>query len=270
MPYGSGQLIRMALLRALPRQRYLICSAMIGEGVLLVTVGHVAGALLAVAGVALGWRMLRYRMASRSAVAIAGPRRARSRGTGRREGKRPLRAARTAARSDRYLGRVAGKETRAVEASGRTIEISNPDKVYFPELGATKFDLVSYYLDVADALDVTAQGRPALLERFPGGAGGKSFFQKRVPANAPDWLETTIVTNQNGTTSNALVIARHRPRALGGQSRLSRPPPVAVPGRRSGSRGRAPHRSRSAARNVLRGGAQWSRRTSVHCSRSSA
>ncbi len=47
---------------------------------------------------------------------------------------------------------MAGKETRAVEASGRTIEISNPDKVYFPELGATKFDLVSYYLEVADAL----------------------------------------------------------------------------------------------------------------------
>ncbi len=102
---------------------------------------------------------------------------------------------------------MAGKEIRAVEASGRTIEISNPEKVYFPELGATKFDLVSYYLEVAAALTVTAGGRPALLERFPGGAGGKSFFQKRVPANAPSWLETTIVTNQNGTTSNALVIA---------------------------------------------------------------
>ena len=76
-----------------------------------------------------------------------------------------------------------------------------------PSFGATKFDLVSYYLDVADALDVTAQGRPALLERFPEGAGGKSFFQKRVPANAPDWLQTTVVTTPNGTTSNALVVA---------------------------------------------------------------
>ena len=66
MPYGSGQLIRMALLRAKPWQRYLICSAMIGGGVLLVAVGHVAGALLAVAGAALGWRMLSYRIRSRS------------------------------------------------------------------------------------------------------------------------------------------------------------------------------------------------------------
>ena len=80
------------------------------------------------------------------------------------------------------------KDVRVVEVSGRTVEISSPDKVYFPELGATKFDLVSYYLDIADALINPAGGRPALLERFPDGAGGSSFFQKRVPANAPTWL----------------------------------------------------------------------------------
>jgi DNA ligase D len=102
---------------------------------------------------------------------------------------------------------VAAKDVRLVEASGRTIEISSPDKIYFPDLGATKFDLVSYYLEVADALRRTATLRPALLERFPGGAGGKSFFQKRVPANAPSWLQTTLVSTPNGTTSNALVIA---------------------------------------------------------------
>ncbi len=102
---------------------------------------------------------------------------------------------------------MATKEVRAVEASGRTIEISSPDKIYFPELAATKFDLVSYYLSVAEALERTAIGRPAMLQRFPEGAGGKSFFQKRVPANAPAWLQTTEVTTPNGTTSNALVLA---------------------------------------------------------------
>jgi DNA ligase D-like protein (predicted polymerase) len=91
------------------------------------------------------------------------------------------------------------REVRAIEAAGRTVEISNPDKVYFPELGATKYELASYY--------VSAFGRPALLQRFPEGAGGKSFFQKRVPANAPDWLQTAEVTTPNGTTSNALVVA---------------------------------------------------------------
>ena len=99
------------------------------------------------------------------------------------------------------------KEVRSIEVSGRTVEISNPDKIYFPELGATKFELASYYVAVAEALEVTAFGRPAMLQRFPDGAGGKSFFQKRVPAGAPDWLQTTVVTTPNGTTSNALVIA---------------------------------------------------------------
>ncbi len=53
----------------------------------------------------------------------------------------------------------------------------------------------------------TIGGRPVLMQRFPHGAEGSSFFQKRVPDNAPDWLETTIVSTPNGTTSRALVAA---------------------------------------------------------------
>jgi DNA ligase D len=98
-------------------------------------------------------------------------------------------------------------EKRSIEASGRTIEISSPDKVYFPDLGATKFDLASYYVEMAESLAVTASGRPAMLQRFPEGAGGDSFFQKRVPKNAPPWLQTTEVMTPNGTRSNALVVA---------------------------------------------------------------
>jgi len=102
---------------------------------------------------------------------------------------------------------VAGKEVRALEVSGHEVVISSPDKVYFPDLGATKWDLVQYYIAVGDPLLAVAGGRPALLERYPEGAGGKSFFQKRVPAGAPAWLESTVVATPNGTTSNALVIA---------------------------------------------------------------
>jgi DNA ligase D len=98
-------------------------------------------------------------------------------------------------------------EKRVIEVSGRSLEISSPDKIYFPEIEATKFDLASYYVEMAQPLCSIARGRPALLERFPGGAGGNSFFQKRVPANAPSWLETTEVTTPNGTRSNALVVA---------------------------------------------------------------
>jgi DNA ligase D-like protein (predicted polymerase) len=53
----------------------------------------------------------------------------------------------------------------------------------------------------------TIGGRPVLMQRFPHGASGSSFFQKRVPDNAPPWLETTIVSTPNGTTSRALVAA---------------------------------------------------------------
>ncbi len=94
-----------------------------------------------------------------------------------------------------------------VEVSGRTIEITHPEKIFFPGLGATKLDLVGYYLAVGEALLRATAGRPAMLQRFPDGALGKSFFQKRVPTGAPEWLETVEVSTVNGTTSRALVIA---------------------------------------------------------------
>ena len=64
-----------------------------------------------------------------------------------------------------------------------------------------------YYLAVAEPLMRTAGGRPTLMQRFPHGAEGSSFFQKRVPATAPEWLQTTIVSTPNGTTARALVLA---------------------------------------------------------------
>jgi len=83
--------------------------------------------------------------------------------------------------------------------------ITHADKVLFAERGETKGDLADYYLRVAGPLMRTMGGRPVLLERFPEGAGGPSFFQKRVPASAPDWLQTTTVSTPNGTTARALV-----------------------------------------------------------------
>jgi len=85
--------------------------------------------------------------------------------------------------------------------------ITHPDKVLFAERGETKGDLADHYLRVAEPLMRTMGGRPVLLERYPDGAGGKSFFQKRVPSSSPDWLTTTTVSTPNGTTSQALVAA---------------------------------------------------------------
>ncbi len=94
-----------------------------------------------------------------------------------------------------------------VEAAGREMRITSPGKVFFPQRGETKLDLVRYYLAVEGPLMAAMRGRPTLLQRFPEGAGGQSFFQKRVPDNAPDWLETTVVRTVNGTPSRALVAA---------------------------------------------------------------
>ncbi len=85
--------------------------------------------------------------------------------------------------------------------------ITHPDKVLFAERGETKADLAGYYQRVAGPLLRAMGGRPVLLQRFPEGAGGPSFFQKRVPKTAPDWLQTTTVATPNGTTSQALVAA---------------------------------------------------------------
>jgi DNA ligase D len=98
-------------------------------------------------------------------------------------------------------------EDHELDVAGRNLTISSPDKVFFSERSETKLDLVQYYLAVAEPLMRTAGERPTLMQRFPHGAEGSSFFQKRVPGSAPEWLQTTIVSTPNGTTSRALVLA---------------------------------------------------------------
>jgi DNA ligase D len=93
-----------------------------------------------------------------------------------------------------------------LEIAGRPITITSPGKVFFSEHGETKLDLVRYYLAVEEPFLRASGGRPTLMQRFPHGADGDSFFQKRVPKGAPDWLQTAVVTTPNGTTSEALVL----------------------------------------------------------------
>jgi DNA ligase D len=94
-----------------------------------------------------------------------------------------------------------------IEVAGHTLRVTSPEKVFFPERDETKLDLVNYYLSIDEPLMRAMGDRPVLMQRFPHGATGSSFFQKRVGDSAPDWLTTTIVSTPNGTTSRALVIA---------------------------------------------------------------
>ncbi len=94
-----------------------------------------------------------------------------------------------------------------LEAAGRSVSITNPNKLLFPKLGLSKLDLARYYLAVGEPLMRWVHDRPVLLERYPNGVGEKSFFQKRIPESAPEWLTTTTVQTINGTPSRALVIS---------------------------------------------------------------
>src|SRR3954469_8231349 len=107
----------------------------------------------------------------------------------------------------RYGWGVAADDARVLDLAGREVRITSPGKVLFAEHGETKLDLVRYYAAVGVPLMRAMGGRPVLMQRFPQGAGGPSFFQKRVPANVPDWLQTTTVMTVNGTPSRALVAA---------------------------------------------------------------
>ncbi|APE33716.1 ATP-dependent DNA ligase [Nocardia mangyaensis] len=90
---------------------------------------------------------------------------------------------------------MAKSATPAVElpVGEHTVRVSNPDRVYFPELGATKLDLVRYYLSVGDGIVNALRDRPCMLHRFPKGLPGGKVHQKRLPAGAPDWIRTVRV-----------------------------------------------------------------------------
>ncbi len=92
-----------------------------------------------------------------------------------------------------------------VDAAGRELQVSNPGKLYFPQAGITKLELVQYYLDCADAVVRHLRERPTVMKRWVDGVEGKPFFQKRVPDSAPPWLQTAVVTFPSGRHARELV-----------------------------------------------------------------
>lgn len=93
-----------------------------------------------------------------------------------------------------------------VEAAGRVVKVSNPSKLYFPQAGLTKLDLVRYFVAVADGALVGVRGRPMALKRFVDGADGDFFFQKRAPPGKPEWIETVTLAFPSGQTADEVVI----------------------------------------------------------------
>jgi bifunctional non-homologous end joining protein LigD len=88
----------------------------------------------------------------------------------------------------------------------REVAITNPDKVFFPEPGLTKGDLIGYYLDLADCVLNHVRRRPMQMKRYPDGVDGFFFYQKRVPEPHPDWLETVHIRFPSGRTADFPVV----------------------------------------------------------------
>ncbi|MBW3668513.1 MAG: non-homologous end-joining DNA ligase [Actinobacteria bacterium] len=92
-----------------------------------------------------------------------------------------------------------------LEVDGRTVRVTNPDKVFFSLRGETKLDLVNYYLAVGEGALRGVYERPTMLKRYPDGAEGEFFYQKRVPEKGrPPWLETVRVSFPSGRHADEL------------------------------------------------------------------
>jgi bifunctional non-homologous end joining protein LigD len=92
-----------------------------------------------------------------------------------------------------------------LDVCGRELRVSNPGKLFFPDAGLTKLDLVNYYVECEQAVVRHLRERPTVLKRWVDGVAGKPFFQKRVPDGAPEWLQTATVTFPSGRHARELV-----------------------------------------------------------------
>jgi DNA ligase D len=93
-----------------------------------------------------------------------------------------------------------------VRVGERVVRLSNPDRVYFPDLGATKRDLVDYYLSVGDGIVRALRERPCMLHRYPDGVTGEKIYQKRLPRGAPEWVQTARVSFPSGRVADELCV----------------------------------------------------------------
>ncbi len=98
-------------------------------------------------------------------------------------------------------------ESVTLDVAGREVTVTNPSKIFFPQIGLTKLDLVRYYLAVADGALRGVMDRPMALKRFPNGAAGDFFFQKRAPTSLPSFVRTVERSFPSGRTADEVVVS---------------------------------------------------------------
>lgn len=93
----------------------------------------------------------------------------------------------------------------AIKVSNRVVEIGKPDKVLFPDDGATKEDLARYYAAVAGIMVPLVRARPVMMQRFPDGIGKPPIVQQRAPDYFPDWINRVTVRKRGGTVTHITI-----------------------------------------------------------------
>ena len=105
---------------------------------------------------------------------------------------------------------MAKPEAEVLRVGDIEVPVTNPDKVFFPQAGHTKLDLVRYYAAVAEGALRGIAGRPIVLKRYVDGAAGEPFFQKRAPEQRPEWIETVELRFPSGRTAERSSCATRR------------------------------------------------------------
>jgi bifunctional non-homologous end joining protein LigD len=102
--------------------------------------------------------------------------------------------------------RIPPSGSATLEVTGREVRLTNLDKLFWPELGITKGDLIQYYADVAPVLLPHIRDRAMVMKRYPHGAAGEFFFMKRAPSPRPDWIRTCAIGHESGNVIDFPVI----------------------------------------------------------------
>jgi bifunctional non-homologous end joining protein LigD len=93
----------------------------------------------------------------------------------------------------------------AVEVDGRTLALSNLDKVLYPETGFTKSEVIDYYTRVSSVILPHVLSRPATRKRYPDGVEGQAFFEKNAPSHTPEWVRTVTLPSPGSSRDRETV-----------------------------------------------------------------
>ena len=93
-----------------------------------------------------------------------------------------------------------------LDVDGKTLNVTNLNKVLYPDAGFTKGDLINYYIRISPFLLPHLKDRPITLKRYPDGVEGTYFYEKKCPSHRPKWVQTTKVAKSEGGVINYCMI----------------------------------------------------------------